>query len=232
MSEQRISWLDGWRGAACWLMLVYHLLFDLVMFGWLSYEAIESWPLVLLQKSIATSFILCAGISAELTHSNLRRGIVTLLAGAVVMAVSFAVGAPILFGVLQFLGVCMLLYAAAGRWLRRVPVRLAPVLCLALFVLTQLWTSAVRVEVRWLFWLGFIYEDFVSYDFFPLLPYVFLFLLGAWAGRVLPACGAQLPFMTTRAPAVLTWPGRRTLWIYLLHQPVLFGACLLAYRLL
>ena len=226
MSE-RVSWLDGWRGAACWLMLVYHLLFDFVVFGWMRFEVMESWPMVAFEKLIAWSFILCAGISATMTRSNLRRGLITLAAGGLVMAVSFMIGAPIRFGILQFLGLSMLLYAAIGKAAERLPAALAPVLWLALFIAAWLLTDSVHTESRWLFWLGFPYKGFESFDYFPLLPDFFLFMLGSWAGCRLRADRDRLSLSDKKAPELLAWPGRHTLWIYLLHQPVLFGACYL-----
>lgn len=226
MSDRgRISWLDGWRGTALYLMLLYHLLFDFYMFGWMSWERIMSPPLVVLEKYIAYSFILCAGISSTLSRSNGKRGLLTLGAAALVTAASFAVGAPILFGVLQFLGLAMLIYAAVGKWVYRVPVKLAPVLWLALFIATHIWTDRTVVNVRWLFWLGFLYPGYISYDHFPLLPYIFLFFLGVWMGRVIREHRDRLPFLDRTAPRWLTWPGSRTLWIYLIHQPVLYGIC-------
>lgn len=224
MSE-RISWLDGWRGLACWLMLVYHLLFDLLLFGWVGWSFILSWPVVLLEKFIAYSFILCAGISARLTRSNLRRGLVTGAVGLVVVAASYIVDAPIKFGILQFLSAAMLLYALAGRFAAYVPEKIAPFLWLGLFIGTYIWTSMTETQAHWLFWLGFKYAGFVSYDYFPLLPYIFLFLLGTWMGQMLQQYRSQMPFLAKKAPAWLTWPGRRTLWIYVIHQPVLYGLC-------
>lgn len=231
MSEDRLLFLDAWRGLALYLMLLYHLLFDFYMFGWMSWEQIMSWPLVLLEKFIAYSFILCAGISATLTRSNWKRGLVTLGAAALVTIASFIVDAPILFGVLQFLGMAMLIYAAVGKWVQKVPEKIAPFLWLILFVGTHILTDRVLVNVRWLFWLGFRYPGYISYDHFPILPYIFLFFLGSWAGgRIKKNRDRFLP-LNRYAPKWLTVPGRRTMIIYLLHQPVLYGICLLIYNL-
>ena len=223
--KARISLIDGWRGTALYLMLLYHLLFDFYMFGWMTWEQIMSWPLVLMEKYIAYSFILCAGISSTMSRSNVRRGLVTLAAAALVTIASFVVGAPIRFGVLQFLGLAMLIWAAVGKWVLKVPERVAPVLWIALFVVFHILTDRVLVNAKWLFWLGFRYPGYISYDHFPVLPYIFLFFLGGWMGRMIGEHRDGMPFLEKTAPRWLTWPGSRTLWIYLIHQPVLYGLC-------
>lgn len=228
MSE-RISWLDGWRGIACYCMLVYHLLFDFLIFGWVTSEFLFSWPMVVFQKSIAFSFILCAGWSVTLSGKNIRRGLLVSAAGLVVVAGSWVAGAFIKFGVLQFLGLAILLYAFAGRWTSRIPEKLAPVLWLGLFLVTWVITEHVRVESEWLFWLGFRARGFSSADYVPMIPYVFLFLLGSWMGQMAAKYRERLPFLEKTAPAWLTWPGKRTLWIYILHQPVMYGICAAVY---
>ncbi len=187
-----------------------------------------SWPLILMEKYIAYSFILCAGISSTMTRSNVKRGLITLAAAVLVTVASFVVGAPILFGVLHFLGFAMLIWAAVGKWVLKVPERIAPFLWLVLFVIFHIITDRTLVDVPWLFWLGFRYPGYVSYDHFPMLPYIFLFFLGGWMGRMIADHRDRLPILERTAPKWLTWPGSRTLWIYLLHQPVLYGLCWLA----
>jgi len=228
--SKRISWLDGWRGIAMYLMLVYHFSFDLYMFGWISRDVMFSWPMELMQRFICYSFILCSGISCRFSRNNLKRGLWCVGAGLLVIAGSYVAGAPIRFGILQCLSACMILYALAGKWADKVPGKIAPILWIVLFVLTKLWTDAVTVEVRWLYWLGFIYPGYVSYDHFALLPWLFLFLLGTWLGGWLKE-HPELPILQKKAPAFLAWPGARTIWVYLAHQPLLYGICYLAYIL-
>jgi uncharacterized membrane protein len=100
-----------------------------------------------------------------------------------------------------------------------------------LFVVTYIWTNNTVVQTKWLFWLGFVYDGFTSYDYFPMMPYIFLFWAGASLGKLIQNHRAEMPFLEKQAPGWLTWPGQRTLWIYLLHQPILFGACALVYMM-
>lgn len=228
--KQRIELLDAWRTLAIFCMLVYHFLYDLAVFGVLPWGRFYTTPLNLLQQFICWSFILLAGLSARLTRSNLRRGVITLLAGALVMAGSALAGLPILFGILQCLGCSMLLYGLGQKVFDRLHPAMG-LLWFAMFWLTRYLTDLGYVESGWLFPLGFIREDFYSADYFGLLPWFFLFLtgssLGTWLRNTLDAAaaaGRPGPGWTTlRIPALLTWPGRHSLIIYLLHQPVLYG---------
>jgi len=231
MSDGRIDIIDAWRGIALWLMLIYHLLFDFVMFGWMSWETLFSVPLFILERVIAWSFILCCGIGCVFSRRLWKRVLYCAGAGLLVVAASFVVDAPILFGVLQFLSACMILWALFGKWLQRLRHPLFLVLWLALYFITKYWTESTSVGSHWLFWLGFKYEGFESYDYFPVLPYVFLFLAGTWLGIWVKE-HRERPVFERKAPFVLTVPGRHTLLIYLLHQPVLYGVCWLVNILL
>ena len=224
MSE-RILWLDGWRGLVCALMIVYHFIFDLISFGWLPYGITQQWPLFTLQRFIALSFIFLSGVSAHFTRSNLRRGLIALGAGVVVVAASYAVGSPIRYGILQFLGCAMLFWHFAGKYVQRVPERLAPWLWGALYLVTRVISYTTFIAVPWLYPLGLRAHGFVSFDWVPFIPNIFMFFLGAWFGQKLLTARSDSRLRTLGAPKWLAWPGQRTMLIYLIHQPILYGAC-------
>lgn len=220
--RRRYDTLDAWRSLAVLLMLVYHFLFDLYIFGVITHDQLFCTPLNIMQKFICCSFILLAGISTHFTRSNLRHGLMVLLAGAVVEIGAAVGGQTIRFGVLMFLGTSMLLYHAAGKYIERLPVLPLTAVLALLFWRTSVWTARIRVTVPFLYPLGLMTREFYSVDYFPLLPWFFLFLFGAVLGGV---CRKHPDhwLLTPRLPAVLTWPGRHSLLIYVLHQPVLFG---------
>lgn len=78
-----------------------------------------------------------------------------------------------------------------------------------------------------LFWLGLPdLTVFSSSDYFPLLPWVFLYWVGYFFARCFRArCTAQ-PGLPPKALRPLCAVGSRTLLIYMLHQPVIYGALL------
>lgn len=218
---RRIDLLDGWRTLAIVLMMVYHFLYDLYIFGVLSAGQLFSTPLNLLERFICSSFIFLAGISARLSRSNLRHGVEVLLAGLVVELGAAVAGQTIRWGVLMLLGSSMLLWHFLGGALGKLNGGVLAALSVLLFFLTRAWTAGRRVEVRFLYPLGLPCRGFVSADYFPLLPWFFLFLLGAAAGGWVLTHREALA--RVRLPAWWTWPGRHSLLLYLLHQPVLYG---------
>ena len=93
-------------------------------------------------------------------------------------------------------------------------------------LLTWFWTHSVTAPVSWLFPLGFVPRSFYSADYYPPLPWIFCFFLGARLGGVVDWKKHDRPL-----PEALCLPGRHSLLLYLLHQPVLYGLVWLIQRL-
>ena len=80
----------------------------------------------------------------------------------------------------------------------------------------------ITVETPHLWILGLRTADFVSADYFPLLPWIFIFLFGASLGGRIKERRLPERFYGLACPP-LEAVGRHSLLIYLLHQPVLMG---------
>ena len=76
----------------------------------------------------------------------------------------------------------MVIYHFTGKYLQKLPGVLLSVLSAAAYVLTGMWTGSVIVESKLLYPFGFKYRGFSSADYFPLLPWLFLFLIGTALG--------------------------------------------------
>jgi len=226
---KRIELLDLWRTVAIVCMIIYHLLYDLAAFGFISREQFFSPGLNALQLFICCSFILVSGISSRFSKNNVRRGAIVLGASIIVSIGGFVVGEPILFGVLSFLGCAMIIYGFIGKYIDKASGYATPVILLALFFLTGYWTSNTIVNVKFLFPLGFAHVGFSSSDYFPIMPWLFLFLLGTWLGGLIKK-HSDVDWLYTKLPQWLTFPGRHSLIIYLMHQPVLYGITILLTR--
>lgn len=234
MTEKRRIWeLDAFRGVCILGMVVVHALYDLVV----QYHVLP-WQLpqafYLLQKWGGVLFFLLSGICATLGSRSVRRGIVVFACGMLVTAVTvglyllrmFDESIMIWFGVLHCLGVCMLLWPL----LKRMPLWglvLAGGLAVTAGLLLE---HAAPVPFPWLIPLGIPCDGFVSMDYFPLLPNLGYFLLGAVLGRTVYA-RKQTRFPHVRAEwaplRALRFCGRHSLEIYLLHQPLLAAVCTL-----
>ena len=220
--RRRFDILDAWRTLAIVLMVTYHFLYDLYIFGVMTAEQLFSAPLNVLERFICCSFILLAGASARFSRNNLRHGLIVLTAGLIVEAGAMIAGQAIRWGVLMLLGSSMALYHFLGKGLQKIPGWLLAAGGGGLFFLTRWWTGRTIVSVKWLYPLGFMFHGFYSADYFPLMPWFFLFLVGTvLGGWCLERRDSRL--LTMQMPKALTWPGRHSLVIYVLHQPVLYG---------
>ena len=226
--SKRIWELDAFRGLCILGMVIVHFVYDLTdlyrIIDW-EYPAwfslIKDWGGVL--------FLLISGISATLGSRSVRRGLIVFLCGMVCTAVTYGMyrlgmaGRAIIiyFGVLHCLGCCMLLW-----WLfRRLP---TPVIALsaAVLILWGLWLRTQVFPFTWAVPLGYLYRGFASSDYFPLILNFGFFLAGAVLGRtVYGKRTSLLPQVNSNAPVIrfLCACGRQSLWIYLLHQPILSG---------
>lgn len=231
--KKRIWELDAFRGICILCMVLVHFVYDLVeLYGiwewqypaWFSFA--KNWGGIL--------FLLISGISATLGSRSVRRGLIVLGCGMIVTAVTYGMykldfadkSIIIYFGVLQCLGTCMILWPL----FKRLPWWVLAILAVPLIWL-GFWADAQPgLETMWLMPLGLPWEGFSSSDYFPLLPNLGYFLAGAALGRTVYGKKETLLPKVNENNTVLRFfcfCGRHSLWIYLLHQPILSGVCML-----
>ena len=219
MKQARIWELDALRGLCILGMVAVHLVFDLQIPTGKAFAFVQNWG--------GVQFFLLSGLCATLGSRPVRRGAMGLGAGLLCTAVTLAGRAlgmlpdymVIRFGVLHCLGACMLLWPV----FRKLPVWLLAALGTGFGVLGIYLTQCVMVEFPGFAWLGLLYPSYSSADYFPLLPYLGFFLLGAVLGRLLYAKKKSLlpQWETIWVFRALRWCGRHSLILYLLHQPLL-----------
>jgi uncharacterized membrane protein len=224
--RRRLEVVDVARGVAIVLMFAYHLCFDLNYFGYIKVDFHAS-PFWLNARSfIVMLFLLVMGMSLFLAHAEgirwsavRRRTMQLVLAAAVVTAGSYLLfpHSYIFFGVLHFIALASLLALPFVRFRR-----------LALF--TGLWFLWLGINVSHslfdqplLNWVGLMTHKPITEDYVPLLPWMGVVLLGIYLGSLLPRFNGPLVLWRSdhKIPVVLSWAGRHSLLLYLLHQPVL-----------
>lgn len=236
----RFEWIDALRGFTLFHMVVYHMLWDLThLFGvaipWFGTTISYIW-----QQAICWTFLLISGFCFSLGHHPLQRGLLISGGGMLIMLVTFFATpeSRVVFGILTCIGLCMLLMIPLEKLLRCVPVWCGLPLSAALFVLTrnipkrgtlgfESWDlialpESLRSGGYGMMLLGFRNPEIHSTDYFPLLPWLFLFSTGYWLYRLVQP---QLYRTKTacRWLAPLCMLGRHTFVIYLVHQPVIYG---------
>ena len=226
--KKRIWELDALRGLCILMVLAFHLIFDLVEVFRLVRWDYPGWFL-LLRDWGGLIFLILSGICVTLGSRSVRRGLTVLGCGmactAVTVSMTFFGFHPsmiIWFGVLHCLGTCMLLWPLFQKY---------PWWALLLLGLTGIALGflflRLRVDTVWLIPLGLMFPGFASSDYFPLLPHLGFFLTGTALGKTLYGKKRSLFPSAPRWAEPLTFCGRHSLWIYLLHQPVLYVVCLI-----
>ena len=221
--HNRIEIIDAARGLSIILMVVYHFFYDLVAFCSFPIHVLYN-PLVnSLEVFFASLFILMSGASTQFSRNNLKRAAKILLAALIVTVVTryFDPAAYVRFGILHFLGVSALLYALLRGPADRLVSKIHPALYLILFFIVK-YVFSRPYPVPYLWPLGIYTDSFVSTDYFPVFPWIFIYFLGIWFGKAVVAKKLPAWFYELKSPFFAS-AGRKTLLIYLLHQPILMG---------
>lgn len=233
----RIELLDLIRGATLISMIFYHLCYNLYyLFGrdaWIPWypSAIGGiW-----QETICLSFLLLAGVCTHFMRHTWRR--LALLAGSALLItlVTWLItpGELIVFGILHCMTLCTLVFLIARPLLRRIPPSAGLLLTFVCFLTTVsvprgtfgIGPLSILLPRSWYvsYWLsifGLLSPDFYSADYFPIFPYLFIFLCGYFLYSYIIMLPESILHLRCRP---LNWLGRHSLLVYLLHQPILFG---------
>lgn len=241
--SKRLHFLDALRGFTLINMIVFHGLWNLVyLFGFRA-DWYVGTPGYLWQQWICWTFLLLSGFCWSFSRNHLRRGLLVFGGGLLVTAVTCTVmpDSRIVFGVLTCIGSCMLLLIPLEKWLKKLPAAAGLALSFGLFVLLRNISSgslgferlAICPLPEALYrnlltaYLGFPHPSFFSTDYFPLFPWFFLFVTGYFLFRFLEERKLNETLFGRGRVPVLNWVGRHSLIVYLLHQPVLYGLCLI-----
>jgi uncharacterized membrane protein len=215
-NRERIWELDFFRGIALIMMIHFHIVFDMKEF--FNYPVNYSSGInYYIGKTSAILFMLISGISCSLSRNNARRGLKVLGAAMIITLVThlFNPGFGIKFGILHFFGVSMLLYPL----LQRLNKYMLFVLGSIIIVLGGV-VSEINVAFDYLFPFGIFSDSFISSDYYPLVPWFGVFVYGAFLGKLLYSEKRSL-FSFSIGKNVVSMAGKRTLLVYIIHQPAI-----------
>lgn len=224
----RIYNLDKIRGFTILSMVLFHLMYNINF-----YRRITRYDDTILnriwQLSIALSFFLISGITSNLlkAEENIKRGILTSFIGLGISFITyfFAKDQLIIWGVMNGLGLSMII---GGMIQKRFNFHLvfAPIF-LFLFTLTYNIPRFILDNIKIFdymysnnfFILGFPSKDFISADYFPIIPWIFAYLSGVSLGNHLKTNNFYYRQGKNNTLAMI---GRHSMAIYLTHQIILY----------
>lgn len=228
--------LDKWRGFTIISMVLFHLMYNINY-----YWQIDWYDGTILNKiwqlSIACSFFIISGITSNFLSpkKNIERGVKTSLIGFAITLITY-VAAPnqfILWGVLNGLGACMIIVGLIENYKDISPKR--AVIFLILFIISYkvprgiLYDKQVFKNLYDLnfFYFGFPSSDFHSNDYFPLIPWIFIYFFGFCLGKSLK----NKNFYDRHGrDSTLAKIGRYAMPIYLAHQIILYPLVTIIYN--
>ncbi len=225
--------IDSLRGIAITLMIISNLFTVLDYFNVYNVN-FSSGFFFFFSRTIAVTFLLLVGISLTLSYSKIKdwskkklaikyikRGFTIFSWGLAITLVSwvFIREALIRFGVLHLIGLSIIL---AIPFIRK---KYFNLVLGAIFILVGLYIKNLVVNTSWLIWLGLSPSNVISVDYFPIFPWFGVILIGIFLGNILYENYSRqftLPDLSKKLQ-VLTFLGRNSLVIYLLHQPIIIS---------
>ncbi len=235
--SERFREIDCLRGIAVLLMAAYHFAFDLDYFGILD-AGIGRAPMQLIAAAIGATFLLLVGISLSLSFARnselserefflkqFKRGVFLAgIAGLITLATFIYPNKGfIVFGIIHLIAFSVLLSPVFrdSYWLN---LGLG-----AIMIIAGIAARAIAADTPIFVWLGFVFPGFYTLDYYPVLPWFGVVLVGMFAGKTLypnAKRAFKLPAHALHSLprfAILEFAGRHSLAIYLLHQPLLVG---------
>lgn len=220
---KRIDLIDSVRGFCVIGMVIYHFMYDLTAFlnvpSYILYNPIMNF----LQVFFAGTFIALCGVSSNLSKNNKKRGYKLALVAIVITIATYFVNNTVyvVFGIIHFLAFCVITYGFVEKQFKKLKLNwIFPVIMLALFIIVRQILNNTVFYIKGLSILGFTNINFVSSDYFPILPWIFLFYLGVYLGDRLKK-GLFPSWVYTVKCKLLSKIGKHSLAIYILHQPIL-----------
>jgi uncharacterized membrane protein len=212
--NSRIAEIDALRGLAVIAMVFYHLIYDL--FEFYKYPLAMDHPMMRIASFAAPLFFILAGVSSQFSRNPWKQILKLTLAALLITIVTYLQNPTffVKFGTLHFLACSMILL---------VPLKKTPNYTIIIAMLFVIGLGSLIVHqstsFSWLFPFGLNQPSFRSSDYYPLIPYFVYPLLGVLLARFFyPDKKSLLPSLHL---PLLQWMGRYSLWIYLLHQPIL-----------
>lgn len=230
-STNRLAEIDFLRGVVVLLMVAYHASWNFWYFQLVSYD-VRSPLFQLIARLIGSSFLTILGFSLYLGSASyspkkqLLRGLKLLgWAGVISLVTHLLLAGGVVFGILHLIGVAVII----SPLLVKVP-RVSGITGLLIITARYIF-SGHQITSIYLLPLGLGGTNHYMVDYYPLVPWMGVVLIGIFIGSLLYPKGSRsynggemlARIMALPAFKFFQYLGRHSLIIYLLHQPLLFA---------
>ena len=217
--------IDAVRGVAVILMIVFHVLFDLYYFGKIT---LNSSFLYFFPRFIGGMFIFISGFTTTVIYGSnfsisriirktLKLGVLAVLITCITFL--FVPNQCVVFGIIHFFTLATILSIIFLNRFR---------LCLFTGIITFLLGlifENLSVPSEVFVWIGLKPDNFSTLDYYPLFPWLGIFLAGMYFGKY------HYPFQVLENSFIklLTFLGRNSLKIYVIQHPLILAFMQLIY---
>jgi len=228
--------IDFFRGFFIILMILFHILYDLNHFNILkiNFDSIFFQSYIYIN---ATPFLLLVGISLTISYNRAKktlvdkqlftkflfRGLKIFCYGLIITFITWLYldEGFIIFGILHCIGLSIILAYPFLKIQKFIPLTGISLTAIGFILKTM------TFDFYWFLWLGFIPTTFFTVDYFPLLPWFGVVLIGIFIGNTFYKENKRtfnLKDMSIFMPVkFICFIGRHSLVIYLIHQPIVIG---------
>lgn len=239
----RYHLIDSLRGITILSMVLYHATWDLVYIFHNDWQFYQGSLAYVWQQSICWLFIFISGFCWCLSKNPLKHGLIVFSLGLLVSLVTifFMPSNAICFGILTCLGSCMILMIGFHKLRSSYPKLLwnpffGFLTSFFLFLFTKKINSGCfglgdkilyqlppfLYQGNFATFLGFTDPTFSSTDYFSIIPWYFLFCSGYYFYHMIKDQMKNLSVFSLNIKP-FSFLGRHSLFIYVIHQPVIYG---------
>ncbi len=224
LMQERIQTIDIIRGVDIVLMILFNYSVTLSYFRLINMPPDFLYRFVF-PRAIASVFIFISGAAAYVSFENHRENFskryfirgVKLIVFAILITLFTYIFVPagtVYFGILHFFAISSFLVPVFIKY------NTLNLVAGLLIALPGFYLQLTEFDFSYLLWLGFTPENFSTFDYFPLIPWFGVLLLGMYSGKYVVERTVNIKSEGKLAD-IFSVLGKNSLTIYLIHQPAL-----------
>lgn len=220
---KRYNSIDMWRGITIIAMIIYHTIYDLENF----YDYNINLNLYYFQQYICWSFIFISGISLNFSENYFKKAKILIVVSTLITIATYIFSKDnlILFGIMHFFASAFLIQSVCNKFVKKINPTKGLIFSMILFLFfkriyfKELLFGLIKLDNAIynhnLFIIGLPSSNFYSADYFPIIPWIFLFYARYFSYNFLKLKKKEA------SQNILNIMGRHSLFLYLIHQVVI-----------